>query len=188
MRLGGVAAHKVPFDVALPDRPDLSLAAGAEIVPYDALLAVVEQHARASLRLLPSIQAAVTVPVVLVQPPPPVADQERIMRSARSYASALAETGLAPAHLRLKMWLLQAEVLRRVCRESGIALIETPEDALDSEGFLAPHYFGDFVHANAGYGHRLLHEMECHGGMRKAYVRPAGPEWSEVPVFAARVR
>lgn len=155
--------HPQPFDVMLPDRPNQTLDEGLTLVPYRQLFDLLEQALRGKDGgRLTSIRKVARCPVFHLLPPPPKDNVEHLLaKHETTFAEAgIRERGITPAATRLKIWQIQSAVLGKLAQEWGIGLLPPPQEALTSEGFLAPDcYAGDATHGNQRYGALVLQQI-----------------------------
>ena len=103
--------------------------------------------------------------LVVILPPPPLADLSRIETLSDVLAARVAG-GFAPAEIRLAAYECQLEIYRDVAREAGVGCLEPPPAARDDSGLLAPDYTSkDPTHGNEAYGALVLSQLEeCMNG------------------------
>ena len=94
--------------------------------------------------------------------PPPKRDSDFIRRYHETrFKNEIAELGVSPPELRMKLWRMQDRLTREFCEELGIIPMEPIAAALDADGYLLPEYYAqDATHANRTYGMLLLDELE----------------------------
>jgi hypothetical protein len=161
----GVAQHPVRFDFALPWRPDLPLDADGEIVPYDAMRALMEARVRKHLKILGRMRKF-RIPMTQLETPPPIYDNKVLKRmSGRFFGEGKADgkeaaAGISNPYLRFKLWSLHSKVFEEFCADNKIRYVKSPAAAADEKGFLAREFWGDFVHANDKYGAMILRNVE----------------------------
>jgi hypothetical protein len=155
--------HPQPFDFFTPGRG----AAGAdkvEIIPYRTLQTLFAEGIYERIgRRLKKMRSATEARVVHLIPPPPKGNNEYIAHHhEKLYArQGIASLGVSPPELRLKFWLLQARILKKICRNLGVEVMMPPTTAIDG-GFLRPEYFAeDTTHANELYGELVLCAVEA---------------------------
>lgn len=155
----GLVSHPRRYDFVLPEQPDLPIDPGAELIPVDAVQAVLERETAPYLRLMRHLRSIARHRVVHVEPPPPCADNERIAPHMPwpMFPGMLQE--VAPPYLRYKAWRLHSRVVAEWCAGEGIEFLAFPGESADASGFLKDEYFLDGVHANARYGMLLLGQM-----------------------------
>jgi hypothetical protein len=158
----GMVAHPRRFDFVLPTRPELDFDARAECLPYRAVRELLSAQIEPYLQQMARLRALSAVPLIHLAPPPPSADQQRLARDMpwSLYPSSARE--VAPAALRLKLWLLHVELLAQWCQEHGIEFVPGPPQACDAAGFLREACYGDGAHANAQYGQLVLAQLEAY--------------------------
>ncbi len=161
----GMMQHPVPWDFIEPDVPEAPLDRRAMLIP----VAVLEQQFQKFVRggrdgsQLLRMKAACSGRVIHLLPPPPKEDGEFVKRTAETHFRErdIAQYGVSPAPLRLKLWHLQARLTRLFAAENGIEVMTVPVAATTHEGYLAREYYGrDATHANAAYGELVLRSAE----------------------------
>lgn len=157
----GMVEHERPFDFVLPSAPDLPVDESRELTPAEAVRATLTELAMKYLETVPGVLHAATGPVIHIEPPPPLADAERIAPRVPWKLFPGRPQVVAPKWLRYKLWRMHSEVIAAACGGFGVRYMTTPDRAKDSEGFLDPVYDHDGVHANAAYGALLLDELGC---------------------------
>jgi hypothetical protein len=161
----GTVEHQRAFDFVLPSQPNLPLDETRELVPAEALRAKISELATEYLDiLLPLIVHAAKAPVIQIEPPPPIADEKRIIPRIPWDAFYPGQPKLiAPKWLRYKLWRLHSEVIEVICKRLEISYMRVPEAAKDDEGFLDLRYDEDGAHANAAYGTLVLRTLRQAG-------------------------
>lgn len=159
----GLFEHPRPFDFVPDDDPDAPLDRSRTLIPAPLLAAHLAswdpfaRPARQRARLL----ALLPRPLGQTDSPPPIADPATVqaLLSDAHRRSPRALHGLAPAHLRLKVWRLHGSLLGAQCAGIGLRLLPAPAAAQEAGGGLAPAYrSADAIHANADYGRLVLQE------------------------------
>lgn len=156
--------HPIPFDICMPNATDTSIMATQSIIPYVQMWDVFERGliAKDGTRLR-QLREAANCTVVHLSPPPPKEDAAHILKRHESdFAKAgILIKGVSNAALRLKMWQLQIDVLKKLTKEWDIQLLPPPAQALDAQGFLATDYYADdATHGNAAYGALLIEQVK----------------------------
>ena len=158
----GLVNHARPFDFVLESAPDLPLAPGAEIIPARLMRERMHHAIGMARETLAGLRAATSLPIWHLQSPPPVPDPDHLRRHPSVFAAAIAEHGVSPAALRLKLWRLQSEAYSAACAGLGIGFVPVPPAALDRDGFLRPDGWNpDPTHASAWYGALALSQVEA---------------------------
>ncbi len=152
--------HPVPFDVF--DGPDDSAVSGGaarQVIP----LAIIKRHllelcGRTDIycRLLRQHFAGRKVTHFL--PPPPIPDESQMRSHPEIFGALIAQYGLAPKELRLKIHRLFCQVLSHRLQEIGVGAIAYPQAAA-SDGYLAEPYWKEATHGNHLYGRLVLAEL-----------------------------
>lgn len=155
-----LASHPRRYDFVLPENPDLPFDPRAELIPVDAVRAVLEREAAPYLKLMRHLRSLASVRLVHIEPPPPCPDNDSIAPHMpwSLFPGMLQE--VAPRWLRYKAWRLHSKIVSDWCGANDIEFLPAPAGAADATGFLRPEYFQDGVHANAAYGQLLLAQMQ----------------------------
>ena len=164
-----------PFDFVYNRNPDLGLDERAEIVPEALVKASFTDLAKLG-PILAQLAEHQRHPVIVIGPPPPKPDGERIWQcffgpgaEAEAYfCNIIAQRGLVPedvrvtsAGTRLKLWLLVQDDYERIARENGAVFLPPPAVCVDPDGFLRREYSAeDSTHANSAYGAVVLAELK----------------------------
>jgi hypothetical protein len=156
----GLLNHPRPFDFILPDEPDLPFTTGAESVPFDLVAESLARRAANDLDLLRTIRKATKAAVIHMESPPPNPSVEHIRRHPGVFKDRIDALGVAPAHLRYKLWRVHSHVVRAVCSEAGIVFVPAPREAQDTQSMmLEPAWADDPTHGNAWYGALVLEQV-----------------------------
>ncbi len=162
--LVGLTEHPRRFDFSLPGRPDLQVRSGVEIIAPSLMRKTLERSmadCTLSLSIMRALREATDIPVVFLQSPPPVSSNEFIRNHPGPFRDAIQENGVAPASLRMKLWLLQSSIYRQECEELGCRYLEVPEEVIDDAGFLQEiGSWQDSVHASPWYGEFVLRQID----------------------------
>jgi len=159
----GLMEHEQPFDFVLEPEPTLPLLPGREAVAGGLIRGALEstslfRHQRALRRFLPGVLRR---PLALLESPPPLFDDARLLANLGGYRRLLTERGIAPAPVRRKLWRLHSFLVAEDCAAAGIEFVAAPSAAQDTQGYLAPQALADDdpTHANTWYGRRLIEQM-----------------------------
>jgi hypothetical protein len=155
--------HPIPFDVLEPGAGKETLRPGTQLIPYRAVASILHSGIRGrDGRSLRAVRDATRARLVHIMPPPPKRDSEFIHSYHESrFREEIAELGVSPPELRIKIWRMQRALMKEFCDELGIELMDPPLAALDADGFLLPDYYAkDATHANRAYGLLILEELE----------------------------
>jgi hypothetical protein len=156
----GLVVHPRPYDFSLPERPDLPFSEGAEIVPYEAVLAVMQDRTQLYLQIMGAIRASIQGPMFHMQSPP-IYVEETVPENDSGWVDFFGEDRqIAPAWLRYKLWRVHSEIVRSYCDETGIVFVPHPPEAVDARGFLTDAFHGTTAHANQAYGALVLRQMQ----------------------------
>lgn len=159
----GLMRHPRPFDIKVPGFADLPDESYEELIPC----ATAAAHMADSLRRgygkhLARLRKVSSAPVLCLCVPSPKEDEEHIMNGAEAYFrdAGIADIGVSPAPLRLKLWELQRRALEDFCSELNITFLANPPGTRDVIGYLDRSYYAnDATHANAGYGALVLDQL-----------------------------
>lgn len=162
----GLVQHPRPFDFFMPGS-DLPVDQSCEIIPYHAVRDIFAAGLRSGDGVkLRTLREAATCRMVHMTPPPPKEDAEHILRRFESHfaKAGLSERGVSTPTLRLKLWIVQVDVLKDLCTELGVELLPPPPGTLTDLGFLEPKYYAnDATHANTDYGLMILRQLDSLG-------------------------
>jgi hypothetical protein len=157
----GHTEHPRRFDFCLPERPDLPIRSGVEIIAPSLMRTTLERSMENALAIMSALREATDIPMVFIQSPPPVFSNEHIRNNPGPFTEAIQENGVTPPSLRMKLWLLQSSIYRQRCEDLGCRYLEVPEQTVDDSGFLQqPGSWADSVHANPWYGEIVLKRIE----------------------------
>lgn len=156
----GLAQHPRPFDVVLPERPDLPLAPAADILPAEAVREAIRLKMEDEQLDLVRLLAAPGRRVVHIESPPPSAPDARLTdeMGMMPYAPE-PHLGPSPVWLRYKLWRLHSSIWREACEAAGIEFLPHPEAALVDGCYLRPELYQRPCHANAGYGELVFRQL-----------------------------
>jgi hypothetical protein len=149
----GIVRNKRPFDFVLSSAPDLPLQPGYELVPEALIREVLNSYMAESLQTMRAFRAATRLPVMQLEPPPPLPNH-RVLAYPREFVrAALFRKNIAPELVRYKLWRLESEIYARFCDQFGIAYLRAPPRMIDRSGMLAQSGWGsDATHASPRYG------------------------------------
>lgn len=128
---------------------------------FDALQAFLKRAQRAGLQSN----------LVLLGSPPPIGDNQVVVRRLRAHpvngkeiAKLLAQkdgSPLSPPLLRLKLWDLLQRMTRDIALDYGCHFCPSPSAAIDAEGYLRSEYWSaDATHANYKYGELMVDSLQ----------------------------
>ena len=158
----GLVNHPRRFDFVLPSRPELPLGGGTEIIPSERMRQSLQAQMRHALAILTALARSVPHRLWHVQSPPPLVDNDYIRLHPTHFAQQIAEHGVSPPILRMKLWLLQSEIYRDHCEALGIGFLPVPDEATDAEGFLDQRGWPpDPAHANTWYGELVVRQLDA---------------------------
>ncbi|MEO1102365.1 MAG: hypothetical protein AAFW98_01320 [Pseudomonadota bacterium] len=156
----GLLEAPEPFDFILPARP--GVLPGRRIVPLAQVRAALKEHVATATPRILRLRNAFKVPTMHVASPPPIGDETHLRAHPRGFAPEDgAPIAIAPKSVRMKLYLLQNEILQAFCAQEGITFVAAPQEACDREGFLAePYRLRDPTHGNKHYGRLVLEAIK----------------------------
>ena len=150
-----------PFDVVLPDAPDLPRMPVGELVPYAMMRQLVHDSVYPTLLFNARMTALTSLPVYQILPPPPVVDERHIREYAQEpYKTMVAENGVPHRIMRYKLWRIWIEVAKRIAHDTGTITVDPPLDGLDAEGLVREEYCADGVHVTADFGAMIWRDVD----------------------------
>ena len=152
-----IAQGKRPFDFILSGQPDLPLDPQAELLPEAVVRETLRHWMVDKIALLTAIRAAVSVPVIQIEPPPPVPRAHVLATPSDAFKKSVDLRRLSSDTLRHKMWRVETRLFSAACGRLGIDYVETPPAMMDETGMLAQSAWGkDATHANDAYGEVMV--------------------------------
>jgi len=156
----GLLNHPRPFDFVLSEEPELPFTPGAECVPAELVADSLAKRAANELELLRTLRRATKVPMVHMESPPPNPSVEHIRRHPGVFRDRIDALGIAPPHLRYKLWRVHSSVVRRVCAEVGIVFVPAPRESQDARSMmLEAAWADDPTHGSPWYGALVLRQI-----------------------------
>lgn len=147
----GLLQSDKPFNFDFTDK---------ETIPYRVILDHMMEAARRNRAVL-AYRNATKARFYHLPPPPPKGDNEYIYKNMVQYRGIpLAKAIINPPPVRLRLWEIEMDALRRVCAEWGAEFLPVPAESRTNDGFLKPEYYGpDGTHTNAAYGALVLEQL-----------------------------
>jgi hypothetical protein len=148
-----------PFDFHLPERPDLVLLPGRQVLPLAVVEKLVAHQLEKSRAILMAIRA--TQPelrVVNVVCPPTIRTERWDPGPAVTNPE---QVEMTPLSVRLKVYLVYERLLRQACAECGIESLAPPPETVSEQGTLRDEFAGDSVHGNKHYGELVVRQMKA---------------------------
>ena len=147
-------AYSDAYDFYLPERPDLSIRAGRQIIPLEVIQRQMREYLSKAIATFKVIRAfKPEFRIINVICPPPV-DGEVLENSHASFGGSRVDEDL-----RLKHYLVYQAMLQEATAALRIQSLPPPKEALTSKGLLSADYTADPVHGNAKYGAQVLRQM-----------------------------
>lgn len=145
------------FDFILGAEPDAPVDPAAEIAPEAAIRATLADYMGENMRVLQAIRAASGLPMILVEPPPPLPRAQVLAYPKEFFRSQVDQKSMSPDALRRKVWRVQTAMMQATCAQLGVAYLATPPDMLGPDGLLKRAACGqDASHANDSYGEAMV--------------------------------
>ena len=158
----GLIEHPQRFDLLEPGREADGIDPERDLIPYDALRAMLEQRIEPYLQWLAALAPAFSGRKLHLCSPPPVPSAEHI-RKFPGVSRGRLNQGVMPARIRAKLYDMSSDIFRTGCAELGIEFLPPPRKPPMPTGFLKPEYWNpDPTHANSDYGRLLLKQIEEH--------------------------
>lgn len=145
------------FDFILSGEPDAPLDPQAAIVPEAAIRETLRDYMSENMRVMREIRAASPLPLVLVEPPPPLPRAQVLAYPKEFFRTQFDQRGMSSDALRRKVWRVQIDMMRQASDDLAMPYVETPAEAFGPDGLLAPWACGqDASHANESYGEIMI--------------------------------
>ena len=117
-------------------------------------------------RLIPLMSDALSITLLSGPAPMPRAHIKNVIGEDKFYSAIATELGLevdsltlTSDSLRLRLWEVVTEMLKKRAAEFGVSFLEAPKASRDNAGMLLQEFWGDVTHANSSYGHLLIQEL-----------------------------
>jgi len=147
------------FDFYLPDRPDLAIAPGVEVVPYQLVKNMLALEIKGPLETMAFITEHVD-DVYCLSAPPAVRDSAFFTSSIPpEMLDSTSGNEVVDAQSRYKFWRICQDCAREWTEGNRIQFLAPPSETVDPEGFIVDTYRGDAFHGNTWYGDRVLLQM-----------------------------
>jgi hypothetical protein len=160
----GMVAHPLrPYDFVLPEQPDLPVADGTELVPYDAVHESMRTSMLPFFEIMDEIRDVSGGALFHVESPPPCEEENKAI-DQMGWNVFYAGRDIAPSWMRYKVWRLHSDIVRAHCDGANIGFVPHPQGATDARGFLNPALRGKPGHGNSEYGAMVLQQMQALSG------------------------
>ena len=150
-----------PFDFVLPERHDLPIEDGAEVIPYEAIRASLRARTKGNLAVITRLVRVARGPIYQFESPPPPADSGWVAENLDSRMARRSARPVNSKFLSYKMWRLHSQIMRANVEQAGGTFVPHPREAVDEEGFLPVDLCSDATHGNVRYGAFLLRQMQA---------------------------
>ena len=147
-----------PFDFVHPEAPDLPLEQDFDALAFDDVENRLRELIEPEMKALAAIRAAFDGPMIHLESPPPVEDDEFASEKLERFFQDRGER-VVFSHMRWRLWRLHSGIFRKQCEAVGIDFIPAPASAM-TNGYLARDCYGKGpTHANEAYGRRLIDQI-----------------------------
>lgn len=154
----GLTEHPSRFDFVYPGVSWIDTD-GRWLIHYGMLREYFTKKMNQELGILSLLRSNIGFPVYHMSSPPPALSEDSIRSNPKSFEKFL-HLGIAPPHLRMKLYRLHTDIIRDHCSSIGVEFMEIPPETTDENGFLLPRYCAnDPTHANAAYGALVLQQI-----------------------------
>lgn len=148
------------FDFILGENPDLPLDPSAEILPESVVRETLRSWMREKTDVLLAIRAATSLPIFLIEPPPPLPREQVLAYPKEFFRSMVGRRSMSSDALRWKMWRVQTGIYRELCETSRIDYVTVPQHMIDTDGMLIQSLCGqDATHANEAFGEAMTMDV-----------------------------
>jgi hypothetical protein len=153
--LVGLLRHEQPFTVHGTDGAPCS--DEGELIPRAVMEDVFAAASQKNKRIA-ELRNLSRAPVYHLVTPPPKGDNDYL--KSRIMSKVAGEFDVSPAALRLALWQLEMQAVKRVCEGWNVLLLPAHPQAFDEHGFLKHEYYAsDATHANRAYGALVLEQL-----------------------------
>lgn len=154
----GLVQNPRPFDFVPPDGRYRTIQPGHEILPYSLVYRSLKSIMRGDL--FKAFEGKFAIPVIVIEPPPPILDENHLLRNPGVFSESISKFGITKAGIRYKLWRVCCDVTREWAREAGFLYMPTPKAGVGPEGFLhAEALNNDPTHANAWFGRHIIADL-----------------------------
>lgn len=162
----GLARHSQPFDFVSPERPDLPIDDGAELIPYGVLRDVLSSKMKKEFKIIRMLRDLAPGRCYHLESPPPSALDNLGAAYIANWTENFGGKGAAPSFLRLKVWRLHSSIVRDFCESIGVVFVPAPAEAMDANGYRVDAATdidepSAVTHANAWYGELVLKQIDA---------------------------
>jgi hypothetical protein len=158
----GLIEHPQRFDFLEPGQDVAEIEPERDLIPYDALRAMLQRRLDSYLRWLSELAPVFAGKKLHLCSPPPVPSGMHIKKFPDVF-ERIVSRGVTPARIRAKLYNINSDIFREGCSRLGVEFVPPPSMSLDGGGFLRPEYWNsDPTHANVRYGRLLLKQIKEH--------------------------
>jgi len=154
----GMFVEGAIFDFVLKEHVEIPLTPGATVLPTSAVIDALEAQMKQLRDFLPAlVRETGGKRIIVVGPPPPSASNTLITKRLKTESESLS---ISPASVRLKLWVLQNQLVGNYCKKNGIQYLSGDlTGTLDSAGYTRLEFMKDSVHPNHTYANHLLNAI-----------------------------
>jgi hypothetical protein len=157
----GLTNPTLKFDFILPENPYLPLDTDADFIPYSVISELLASRNSESWKTLSALKATSSLPIIHLELPPPIPDEDFLRANGGRFAAVMEEQGISPVSFRFKLWRANCDANSKTCKTLEIPYIPVPTSTQNEDGTLRREFWSDDpVHANADYGITCLAAAE----------------------------
>jgi len=155
----GLIKHSQPFYIS-NSKLDKCIPYGYEVIPANCMQDLFYNQWKKS-NIVSDLKSISLAPVYHLMPPPPKENIDYIKSKTSNYrGSVIDEINLNRSDIRLSLWQLEMEALKKFLCNMGVKLLKPPNQSLSEHGYLKEEYYAnDTTHANAQYGLLVLNQL-----------------------------
>ncbi len=148
-----------PYDFDLPERPDLMMLPGRQVLPLAVIEQLVAEQLEKTRAILMAIRAAqARLRVINVVCPPTIRTEHWDPGPGGVRDESMA---LTPPSVRLKVYQLYERQLRQAATGWRIENLLPPAETVNELGYLRDEFAADSVHGNRHYGELVVQQMNA---------------------------
>lgn len=148
-----------PFDFYLPDRPDLAVNAGYELVSYGLMKAMLEHEISDLYDSIRFILETNAIVCCLGLPPVPEDNSFFFEKLGPDMKAAAEVRGVPYSEARYKMWRLGSDILRDWAHRNGTTYLPPAQKTMTPNGFILEELRGDAFHGSVTYATIVLEQV-----------------------------
>ena len=142
-----------PYDFLLPGDDKYPLIHGRQPIDVRFIEVNLERRMNSTVAMLTALRFKhPALRIFHAMPPPPLASERQILKEPEIFADVIAQYGITPLSVRIKVYLVYVRLLMTVLQRLEIGAIPAPADATDEMGGLKEAYSFGCTHGNHLYG------------------------------------